>query len=138
MYSIQPPSPCPSAGWCPSDRSDGERQGSSASMGWTAPPDAERSEPGVPGPSLQSRNLAIFPRLRGTTSHFVTAFHAAPTSCLTLPQAKSLVNAAYYAGQHEGRLQVRVDDAGSPQSCSMAFENALLEDLETLGIVPDQ
>jgi tRNA synthetases class I (E and Q), catalytic domain len=107
-------------------------------MGWTAPPDAERSEPGVPGPSLQSRNLAIFPRLRGTTSHFVTAFNAAPTSCLTLPQAKSLVNAAYYAGQHEGRLQVRVDDAGSPQSCSMAFENALLEDLETLGIVPDQ
>jgi hypothetical protein len=31
-------------------------------------------------------------------------------------------------------LQVRVDDAGSPYSCSMAFKNALVEDLETLGI----
>jgi tRNA synthetases class I (E and Q), catalytic domain len=33
---------------------------------------------------------------------------------------------------------MRVDDAGPPNNCSMAFENALLEDLEALGIVSDQ
>jgi glutamyl-tRNA synthetase len=79
-----------------------------------------------------------FPRLRGAVAgRFFTAFLASPSSFLDLGQAKALINCAYYSDQYHGRLVIRIDDAGDPIDYSIAYENAILHDLEMLGITPD-
>ncbi|KAG5175327.1 tRNA synthetases class I, catalytic domain-containing protein [Tribonema minus] len=81
---------------------------------------------------------AVYPRLRGASSgSFTTVFHASPTSLLDLTQVKRVVDCAYYADVYQGKLLVRLNDAGDPASLSAHFDAAILQDLQSLGVTPD-
>mmetsp|Transcript_7970 Transcript_7970/g.12083 ORF Transcript_7970/g.12083 Transcript_7970/m.12083 type:complete len:578 (+) Transcript_7970:171-1904(+) len=99
----------------------------------------ELNRPGTHSNREKGTHNTIYPRLRGAAPGrlFSTSFLAPPVKHLELDQAKLLVNCAYYSDHYKGKLVVRIDDSGEPEKLSAKYETSILQDLEVLGITPD-
>lgn len=83
--------------------------------------------------SKGSMNLELVGAKRGAV---VTRFPPEPSGFLHIGHCKAALLNDYFAREYEGKLVLRFDDTNTDKS-NQGFEDAILHDLELLGVKPD-